>query len=257
MLHDHKLLKLGIIFLITIIFVIGLSDFSFAQQMEQQKLLVPREPSTEPEPQKNGEKIPWDYTEIVSVIIATVGGAVTTYATTYRWQRYRQKVEMVNEILDAYRDSAKKFAVLQDTLALFLSLAVSDETDAKKLLTSNEIDFTFKKFPTEPSKSPFVMFAHHYYTIEQEIVNIRNNASRYITKVRLNSDQTELVTKFQEIQRRNIYTWLLVEKMYYSNDKTEFARLAREYQDVFTVTKEKISQLENSLVNLKIHKKPF
>jgi len=250
-----------IIFLLFVLFSIGSIQFIFGQQLESPQIIDSDEISTSPEPtsepQKNDEEILWDYTELAKVTIPSVAGALTTYITTGRWQKYRNKVEMVKEILSAYQSSAKKFAVIQDTFAFSMILKYADQKNAEDLLSGNKIEFTIKEFPTEAKLLPKQAFVYEYQNIEKELLEIRNNASVYLTKVRLFTDQTDLQNKFQQIQRCNIYTWLKVQNMYNAITLKEFANAVREYQQSFTETKKQIATLENDLVNLKIHKKPF
>jgi len=190
------------------------------------------------------------------VVAPIIIGAVVTHLLTKTWQDYKHKINLKDDILKSFQESAWNIHNLQ--IAFMLKIV-------RKYLANNsleaieDIKFTtdMLEFPDKKSEDiPEIFFKNDLKTLQDKIDNGRYLSHIFVSKMQLYLDDGKMFVKYQKIRddARILSDILLL--IFKSKLVSEFARNIDDFNKKRACVRNDIVKFEKTLVDSKIRKIP-
>ena len=193
--------------------------------------------------------------DLLPVLIPTAVGAILTGVIPHLWKIQTRKENTKREIIQAYQKSVKRFNVIINSIAVRYYLNLSNFEDPEESESDNKLQSKINNFPLEPES--LEDFKKELEYADKELNNIRDNASIFLSLIRLYSKDDTLESKFQKIQRGNIHVWSLVKKMIDSTIMEELTENIKAYERKNIDVKDLIKKFEGTIKDMKIENIPI
>lgn len=193
--------------------------------------------------------------DIILIAIPTGVGALTSKLVTNSWQIRNDKIKMKAEVIDAFRNSAKLTFNLQYGFVYRIVLRYGDVLDFDNMPQTGNIEFKVN-FPTSREEQPHQQFHKEFEKVELDLIQTRLNGSNFISLLRLYYRDEKLLDEYRILRRHTGQLWFIANKILNADSVQTFVAAVKEYESKQHEVRNLTRELEQKLIDTKLHKIP-